>query len=253
MEPTKTPSSGKLLKRSQAARLLGVSVSTLRRREGEVLKPIVGSDGVHLFDEAEVRAVTVTMRARAAMTAMGASAGDTAADVFTLLDDGAHPVDIVKRLRLTPDVVVALQDQWSRMRGGFFVGPEEARELGLVTRSRAPTTAPAALALVRDRVSKLTRMRQGAAVCHSCRDHTASICEACVIATRGPLSTLGIRVEHRTSDAGEEIRVAADVYWDDVGGEGGTIAAMCSDWFASSDADTAPIADIVVGIRQRSG
>lgn len=105
-DAVKAAPSGKLLKRSEAARLLGVS--TLRRREGDVLKPLVGADGVHLFDEAEVRAVCVTLRGRATLGALGPSAGDTAADVFTLLDDGVHPVEIVKRLHLTPDVVNAL-------------------------------------------------------------------------------------------------------------------------------------------------
>jgi hypothetical protein len=56
--------SKKLLKRSEVAKRLGVSVSTLRRREGELLKPIVGADGVHLFDEEEVRAVSITLRRR---------------------------------------------------------------------------------------------------------------------------------------------------------------------------------------------
>jgi hypothetical protein len=69
---------GKFLKRTEAARMLGVSVSTLRRREGELLQPIVDTDGVHRFAESEVRSVMVTVRHRQTMTAMGPNAGQVA-------------------------------------------------------------------------------------------------------------------------------------------------------------------------------
>ena len=249
----RTAQSGKLMKRAEAARVLGMSVSSLRRREGELIKPIVGPDGVHMFDEAQVRAVTVTLRGRATLAAMGPSAGETAADVFTLLDDGVHPVEIVKRLRLTPDVVVALQDQWSRMRGGFTVGPEHAADLGRLARSRAPTTASAAVAALRARVETLLRMRQGSASCWACGHQTASICEACVVRNRGPLSTMALVVEERIADDGsEELRVRADAYWDDVGDEGGNVTAMYSDWHRASEVDGSPISDIVAALRARA-
>jgi len=248
-----TPASGKLLKRAEAARVLGVSVSTLRRREGELLRPIVGPDGVHMFDEAQVRAVTVTLRGRATLAAMGPSAGDTAADVFTLLDDGVHPVEIVKRLRLTPDVVVALQDQWSRMRGGFTVGPDQAAVLGRLARSRVPTTAAVAVAALRARVETLLRMRQGSASCWACGHQTASICEACVVRNRGPLSTMALVLEERIADDGnEELRLRAEAYWDDVGDEGGNVTAMHSDWHRASEVDASPISDIVAALRARA-
>src|ERR1700690_2062562 len=101
-------STGKFLKRSEAARLLGVSVSTLRRKEGDIIQPVVDADGVHRFAESELRAVMVTVRHRQAVASMGPSAGDTAAEVFTLLDEHLHPAEIVKRLRLPPDIVMAL-------------------------------------------------------------------------------------------------------------------------------------------------
>ena len=51
---------GKLLGRAQAARMLGVSKSTLRRMEGEALTPVVGPKNVRLFHEEEIRSVVVT-------------------------------------------------------------------------------------------------------------------------------------------------------------------------------------------------
>lgn len=248
----KATQNGKLLKRTEAARLLGMSVSTLRRREGEVLNPIVGEGGVHLFDEAEVRAVMITMRGQSALAAMGPSSGVVASEVFTLLDEGVHPVEIVKRLRLTPEVVTALHKQWIEMRSGFTVSREQALGLGAIGRTGTPSTAQDLISSMRRRVDTLTRMRQGAARCTGCHDPTASICEACVVVMRGPLATLGMRLESRTTEAGiEELRVVAEAYWDDVGDDGGAVATLSSDWFAAADVERAPIREIVAGMQNR--
>ncbi len=74
--------SGKLVKRAEAARMLGMSVSTLRRQEGRLVSPIVGPDGVHLFDESEIRSVSVTVRHKQAIASSGPAAGEIAAEVF---------------------------------------------------------------------------------------------------------------------------------------------------------------------------
>src|SRR5438477_12592565 len=50
------------LTRSQVARRLGVSVTTLRRMEGAQLHPEKGPGGVRLFDVAEVEAAFVRFR-----------------------------------------------------------------------------------------------------------------------------------------------------------------------------------------------
>jgi len=36
-----------------------------------------------------------------------------------LLDEKIHPVEIVKRLKLAPDVIESLQEQWAHLKGGF--------------------------------------------------------------------------------------------------------------------------------------
>lgn len=252
MASAKTAPQSNLIKRSEAARLLGMSVSTLRRHEGELLQPVVGPDGVHRFDEAEVRAVTVTLRARSAVAALGPSTGDVAADVFTLLDESVHPIEIVKRLRVPPDVVVGLHEQWARMRGGFTVSLDDARHFGLVARARRPTSAEMALAQLRARVQTLTKMRQGTSRCHSCGDQTASICEACTVRTRGLLSSFDTRTETRTTEEGEEIRVVTEVNWDDVGDFGSSVATMWSDWVPRRELELSSIGDIVECLRLRA-
>lgn len=102
-----------LLTRSQAARVLGVSVSTVIRRE-HVLKPVV-VNGVHMFDERVLRREVTTIRHRQAIASLGPTSGDAAASVFELLEAGVEPTQIVIRLRVTPDAVQALRAQWADM------------------------------------------------------------------------------------------------------------------------------------------
>ena len=251
-----TSRSGKLVKRAEAARMLGMSVSTLRRREGDVLKPIVGPNGVHLFDETEVRAVMVTVRGRAGLSALGPSSGETAAEVFTLLDEGAHPVEIVKRLCLAPDVVIALLDQWTEMRGGFTVSARQAIELRRLCRANTKANAAAALSDLRQRIHGLTQMRAGSAQCFSCTDMTASICEVCVVRFRGPLRLSDYGIEERTTSTGvEEVRFVAGFFWDSVedfvGDDDGTIARLRSDWYPVDELKGSDIAELVKRTKHR--
>jgi len=113
---------GKLVGRSQAARLLGVSKSTVRRMEGQGLTPVVGPNNTHLFHEEQVQSLIVTRRSETGSPSR--VTGDIAADAFRLLDEGLHPVDVVKRLRLEPDLVEALHLNWSRMRGQLVLSAD---------------------------------------------------------------------------------------------------------------------------------
>jgi hypothetical protein len=113
------------LTRSQAARRLGVSVTTLRRMEGGVLHPEKGPGDVRLFDVSEVEAAF--LRIRSSRPGITVADGEVAAEVFGLLDDGLNPVDVVKRTHVAPDIVEQLQVQWARMRRALLLSPE-ARE-----------------------------------------------------------------------------------------------------------------------------
>jgi len=245
----KTSNSPKLLKRSEAARVLGISVSTLRRREGELIQPVIGANGVHLFEESELKTVMVTVRHRQAISSMGPSAGDVAAEVFALLDEQMHPADLVKRLRLAPDVVMALHEQWTRMHEAFVVTKDEAEELGMHARACRAKSARESVAQVKARVETLLRLH-GSPKCRFCGDMSACVCERCVIQVRGPLASFGVKLERRASGGGEgEVRVVASVYWDEtLADEGGSVVTLRSDWFPAEPPERSPIADVVRGV-----
>jgi hypothetical protein len=107
------PQAAGLLTRSQAARVLGVSVSTVIRRE-HVLKPVI-VNGVHMFDERVLRREVTTIRHRQAVASLGPTSGDIASAVFELLEAGIEPTQIVIRVKVPPDAVQALQAQWLEM------------------------------------------------------------------------------------------------------------------------------------------
>ncbi len=234
-------SNGKLLKRSEAARMLGVSVSTLRRREGELLNPIVSERGVHYFEESEVRSVLV--QRRSIRVTNGVDNGGMAADVFELLDREVHPVDIVKQLRLPPTTVRTLQAQWAEMRGGFVVSAEEARRLSELAGHCEAQSAAALEAQLRQQRSQtraLLSQRHGPSpVCRLCGTRPSCVCEPCLVEHRGPLVGSRIRLERRATDGGPgKVRIVADVMWDDTPFEPGarSLVAMASDWYPSDSA-----------------
>ena len=52
----------RMLTRSQVANRIGRSISTVRRLEGELLRPVVTARGVHLFHERDVDDLVEKMR-----------------------------------------------------------------------------------------------------------------------------------------------------------------------------------------------
>jgi hypothetical protein len=229
--------------------MLGVSVSTLRRREGDLIQPVIDANGVHRFAESELRAVMVTVRHRQAVASMGPSAGDVAAEVFTLLDEGLHPAEIVKRLRLIPDAVVALYDQWARMHESFVLSKDDADEIAIYARTRAPTTARMMVEQIKTRVETLVRLG-GAPHCKFCGDRSASACGTCVLSIRGPIVTFAAKLEQGTSEDGEQqIRVVFDAAWDDTLELGGfrTVVAR-TDWYRRDLGERSPIVEFVAAL-----
>lgn len=111
------------LTRGQVADRLGVSVSTVRRYEGARLHPTVDQNDVRWFDEREVAAVAAELvneasakRTRGSAPAsapQARSAGETAALVFERLEQRQSLAEIVIGLRVAPEAVRTLFDQWS--------------------------------------------------------------------------------------------------------------------------------------------
>jgi hypothetical protein len=245
-------SKGKLIRRTQAARMLNVSVSTLRRYEDE-LHPIIGPKGVRMFYEITLRSAAITLKRRRVFEAAGPGAGDTAADVFTLLDDGVSATEIVKRLRVAPELVAALQGQWAEMRGGFVVSKDEAFELAMIARRHPAKIAAGAIADVRRHVNLLKQSKQGAVQCQYCCEQTACSCELCAIDLRGPVVTYGPRVEQRVNASGEqEVRVVVDAAWcdDAIDASGSRITTLRSDWHQCEGLAASEIADFVEAIKR---
>lgn len=122
--PTKDAGNPGALTRAQVATRLGVSVSTVRRYEGERLHPRIDEDDVRWFDPKEVAALAATLtdeprtiRRRNAEPSPSArsearSAGEIAAQVFERLEQRQSLAEIVIGVRVEPDLVRALYEQW---------------------------------------------------------------------------------------------------------------------------------------------
>lgn len=172
--PPALPPSGKLLRRTEAARLLGVSKSTVRRMEGTALTPVVGPKNVHLFQEEEVRAIVVTRRAHVAMPT---NAGDVAADAFALFDDGFHVVDVVKQLRVSPDIIETLYERWARLRSMLVLSAEVRSDIATVLMGWDDKSLKTAA----DVVTFLKRwmIDESCRTCAECRGEMAAFCRGC--------------------------------------------------------------------------
>lgn len=111
--PTEVTSpSSALLTRADATALLHCSISSVRRLEGDLLHPIVGADGVHRFDPAELARVAGHRLSR---PVDGSREGERDARVFEALEEGKGLREIVTTLRLPADLASKLHASWLKM------------------------------------------------------------------------------------------------------------------------------------------
>lgn len=174
-EPSAMPMAGRLLRRTEAARMLGVSKSTLRRMEGTSLTPVVGPKNVHLFQEEEVRSVVVTRRAR--FDSSQPANGDIAADAFALFDVGVHVVDAVKQLRVAPDVLEKLHETWARMRGLLVLSSATRSEINALMLGWDDGSLQRGTDVVA--FLKKWMVDESFRRCSDCRTEMAAFCRAC--------------------------------------------------------------------------
>lgn len=167
--------SGKLLGRAQAARLLGVSKSTLRRMEGASLEPVLGPRNVRLFHEEQIQSLLVTRRSE---VAGGRPDGELAAETFELFDAGVHPVDVVKKLRVDPDLIESLHQRWARLRAMLVLSTSGVQSLCLSLSEAEVIAAPKSeselLGLVTKWVQEMS-LRE----CTQCNKNPAAFCREC--------------------------------------------------------------------------
>jgi hypothetical protein len=122
------------LTREELAKTCGVSKSTIRRweKQGKV-KPRINERGVHLFRLDDVRELVgdkPIKRLAQARTYVPSAAnvdGDRAAEVFEVLDRRIHPVEIVRKLHIHPDVLDGFLSRWIRWRRAHVLTPDEVR------------------------------------------------------------------------------------------------------------------------------
>jgi hypothetical protein len=110
----------------QAARIGGVSKSTIRRAEqdGELATEL-GPSGEHLIEEAQLRQWLLrNARVKKTKESQDAARGAMAAQVFDRFDQGDNPVDVVKAYAYDPDLVEHLYAQWARLRGRLVLEGE---------------------------------------------------------------------------------------------------------------------------------
>ena len=110
-----------MLSRAQVAERIGASVATVRRYEGTLLHPHIDKDGTHRFDPKEVIALAAS-RANQALD-RGAirnekpvpeirTRGEIAALVFERFEQRQSHAEIVIGLRIEPEVVGELFEQY---------------------------------------------------------------------------------------------------------------------------------------------
>jgi hypothetical protein len=115
----------KLLTRTETAKRLGVSTSTVRRFEGDKLHPIRGTDGVNRFDAKAVAELATSLlndnggtpprkprRNAAPAHEVKRTDGEIAAEVFERLEQRQSLAEIVIGVRVPPDLVRELHRQW---------------------------------------------------------------------------------------------------------------------------------------------
>jgi hypothetical protein len=93
--------------------------------EGKTLHPVTGPGGVRFFNQTEVEAVQITYRRVRARQEERSEQDDgaAAAETFELFDQGMHPIEVVKRLQMLPERVIALHASWTRLkRTGMMTG-----------------------------------------------------------------------------------------------------------------------------------
>jgi hypothetical protein len=167
--------SGRLLGRAQAARLLGVSKSTLRRMEGASLEPVLGPKNVRLFHEEHIQSLLVTRRSEVAGARVD---GELAAETFELFDTGIHPVDVVKKLRVDPDLVESLHQRWARLRALLELSTSGVQSLCLMLSEDESIAAPKSESELLEVARKWVN-DMGLHECTQCRKNSAAFCREC--------------------------------------------------------------------------
>ncbi len=179
-----SPSPTGVVRRKEAARILHISETTLRRRyEGRALPVEVDEAGVHVFALSAVQAFALELQVVTTEEEPETDDVTIYAQLFELFDEKMHPIDVVKKLRTVhPDIVEKAYAQWIRMRDGLLLDRDHVHSLRQVASGHSPRSLGALqsagdiVALVRAVLEAPPRQR----VCLLCAKKSATVCSTCL-------------------------------------------------------------------------
>lgn len=140
--------------RSEVAKLLKCSLTTVVSMDGNRLHPFVDIKGVHRYNPVEVRSVEV--RDHRKMQRHAPTRGDLEAAATRLIREGKSKLDIVEQLGMPYDDV---QTIWEKSQVSFEDAAEAKRKLEVRRRHEARQQHAAELAM-RERIERLKVDRQ---------------------------------------------------------------------------------------------
>jgi hypothetical protein len=194
------------LTRGELCKALGIGKTTLRRWEDKgKARPVTNANGVKLYPREEAERLTGGVRvarlpkARALVPNAASSDGELAAKIFDRLDRGIHPVEIVKELRVHPDIVEGFVVRWERMRKTILLTGTDATALAKVLRCEVGGARELVSAI--EALAGRARLR-----CEQCEGSRPTVCGKCVT---GHLRAAALRAERRMA-LGAESRAIAD-------------------------------------------
>lgn len=190
-----------------AADLLGMSPSTVRRRDGELLHPERDPKGARRYKRTEVLALKRTLQVDDGAGRDEAD-GDLTAEVFGRFDAGVHPVDVCIELRLGHGLVESLHKAWARMRGLLVISRAKQEEiLKLVPGAKKEMSEEELVALVTEVLAADVRRCAGETDCVNEADY----CESCTRAYAQ--RELNVEMARGVGVSGEKNAIRIDHYY----------------------------------------
>lgn len=166
-----------LVTRGGAAKALGVSVAMVRKWERSGALDPVRYAGVHYFAE---RDIELFRAQRAGKPRRISDANNVSGAVFDQLAENVEPVEIVRKLRVHPDVVEQLHHQWTRMRRSIVWTEKDVATVAKAIGGRAFASAAELLTQVASHVSEaIEKARSERITCAVCRSDPARFCAGC--------------------------------------------------------------------------
>jgi hypothetical protein len=198
------------LTRGAVCKALRIGKTTLRRWEDKgKARPVTNANGVKLYPREEAERLTGGVRvaplpkARALVPNAASSDGEVAAKIFDRLDRAVHPVEIVKELRIHPDIVEGFVARWQRMRRTIVLIGSDVTALAKALQCEVSDSRE--LLAAAQNLAERARLR-----CEHCEGARPTVCRACMAAhLRAAVLRTERRLAHPTESSGGRRRAPA--------------------------------------------